>query len=330
MILPRLAARPCSALLSVRVLCSRRRPAPASSPWPSSAPPTPRASRLSPRARCGATTTCGRGGCCRSRARPRVRRSWLDDGIGRASAPSPTPGSLGASTASPRRSGCSPASVARADRPSSSPAATTSARSTAPIAWPSTWACGSTCTATWSPTSRGRLAAAASSTSAARPLFAIRGIQPFHDFPEGPDWWNGDDYKAILGQLPKLRHELLRPAHLSGGRPERRADRLDRAARGRSARAARSRSATRRATSRRLRGNWGYAAKKTSDYAFGAGSCSTATITAPTSWRTSLHRPERRRLQRGVRPHGRLVLHGTPSRSPGGWASRPASAPRRR
>ena len=36
------------------------------------------------------------------------------------------------------------------------------------------------------------------------PLFAIRGIQPFHDFPEGPDWWNADDYKAILSQLPKL------------------------------------------------------------------------------------------------------------------------------
>jgi len=37
------------------------------------------------------------------------------------------------------------------------------------------------------------------------PLFALRGIQPFHDFPEGPDWWNPDDYKAIIGQLPKLR-----------------------------------------------------------------------------------------------------------------------------
>jgi hypothetical protein len=37
------------------------------------------------------------------------------------------------------------------------------------------------------------------------PLFATRGIQPFHDFPEGPDWWNLDDYKAILGQLPKMR-----------------------------------------------------------------------------------------------------------------------------
>jgi hypothetical protein len=38
-----------------------------------------------------------------------------------------------------------------------------------------------------------------------KPLFNLRGIQPFHDFPEGPDWWNTDDYKAILAQLPKLR-----------------------------------------------------------------------------------------------------------------------------
>ncbi len=37
-----------------------------------------------------------------------------------------------------------------------------------------------------------------------KPLFDRRGIQPFHDFPEGPDWWNRDGYKAILGQLPKL------------------------------------------------------------------------------------------------------------------------------
>ncbi len=38
-----------------------------------------------------------------------------------------------------------------------------------------------------------------------KPLFELRGIHPFHDFPEGPDWWNADDYKAILAQLPKLR-----------------------------------------------------------------------------------------------------------------------------
>ncbi|HVX66052.1 MAG TPA: hypothetical protein VHA11_05605 [Bryobacteraceae bacterium] len=38
-----------------------------------------------------------------------------------------------------------------------------------------------------------------------KPLFDTRGIQPFHDFPEGPDWWNRDDYLAYIGQLPKLR-----------------------------------------------------------------------------------------------------------------------------
>lgn len=41
------------------------------------------------------------------------------------------------------------------------------------------------------------------------PLFATRGIQPFHDFPEGPDWWSLDDYKAIIGQLPKLRMNFI-------------------------------------------------------------------------------------------------------------------------
>lgn len=36
------------------------------------------------------------------------------------------------------------------------------------------------------------------------PLFEFRGIQPFHDFPEGPDWWDEDGYKAVIGQLPKM------------------------------------------------------------------------------------------------------------------------------
>ena len=38
-----------------------------------------------------------------------------------------------------------------------------------------------------------------------KPLFALRGILPFHDFPEGPDLWNLDDYRAVLAQLVKLR-----------------------------------------------------------------------------------------------------------------------------
>jgi hypothetical protein len=42
-----------------------------------------------------------------------------------------------------------------------------------------------------------------------KPLFSVRGIQPFHDFPEGPDWWNIFDYKAIISQLPKLKMNFI-------------------------------------------------------------------------------------------------------------------------
>jgi len=42
-----------------------------------------------------------------------------------------------------------------------------------------------------------------------KPLFALRGIQPFHDFPEGPDWWNVEDYKAIETQMVKLRMNFI-------------------------------------------------------------------------------------------------------------------------
>lgn len=36
------------------------------------------------------------------------------------------------------------------------------------------------------------------------PLFPLRGIQPFHDFPEGPDWWTLEHYLSIVTQLPKM------------------------------------------------------------------------------------------------------------------------------
>lgn len=42
-----------------------------------------------------------------------------------------------------------------------------------------------------------------------KPLFALRGILPFHDFFEGPDWWNVDDYKAYVGQMAKLRMNFI-------------------------------------------------------------------------------------------------------------------------
>ncbi len=42
-----------------------------------------------------------------------------------------------------------------------------------------------------------------------RPLFSVRGVQPFHDFAEGPDWWNTDDYLSVIGQLAKLRMNFI-------------------------------------------------------------------------------------------------------------------------
>jgi hypothetical protein len=42
-----------------------------------------------------------------------------------------------------------------------------------------------------------------------QPAFAIRGLLPFHDFPEGPDLWSADDYKAVLAQMVKLRMNFL-------------------------------------------------------------------------------------------------------------------------
>jgi len=42
-----------------------------------------------------------------------------------------------------------------------------------------------------------------------KPLFELRGILPFHDFPDGPDWWNQDDYLTYIGQLAKMRMNFI-------------------------------------------------------------------------------------------------------------------------
>ncbi|MFO1522207.1 MAG: hypothetical protein U1G05_09250 [Kiritimatiellia bacterium] len=41
------------------------------------------------------------------------------------------------------------------------------------------------------------------------PIFPTRGIQPFHDFAEGPDWWTQDDYLAYVAQLAKMRINFI-------------------------------------------------------------------------------------------------------------------------
>jgi hypothetical protein len=102
------------------------------------------------------------------------------------------------------------------------------------------------------------------------PLFEQRGIQPFHDFTEGPDWWSMDDYKAVLTQMVKLRMNWIGfhcyPEGNVGpeplvwiGLPE------DVNADG----TVRSGYPSRWAST--AGGSWGYEATKTSDFAAGAG-----------------------------------------------------------
>jgi hypothetical protein len=37
----------------------------------------------------------------------------------------------------------------------------------------------------------------------------LRGLQPFHDFSVGPDWWNLQDYQSVLSQMAKLRMNFI-------------------------------------------------------------------------------------------------------------------------
>ncbi|GHT22592.1 hypothetical protein FACS189430_04610 [Bacteroidia bacterium] len=97
------------------------------------------------------------------------------------------------------------------------------------------------------------------------PLFATRGIQPFHDFPEGPDWWTLNEYKAILAQLPKLGMNFIgfhnyphpEPMVWIGLESDINAD-----------------GSVKTAYPARhfhtMENAWGYAAKSTGDYSFGA------------------------------------------------------------
>jgi hypothetical protein len=41
------------------------------------------------------------------------------------------------------------------------------------------------------------------------PAFSTRGIQPFHDFSEGPDLWEAADYKRYLTQMAKLQLNFI-------------------------------------------------------------------------------------------------------------------------
>jgi len=104
-----------------------------------------------------------------------------------------------------------------------------------------------------------------------RALFALRGIQPFHDFPEGPDWWDAQAYKAILAQLPKLGMNFfgLHTYPEGGVGPEPTVwiglpEEFD--ARGN----VKASYPARHFLTSNVTGSWGYRPMKTSDYVFGA------------------------------------------------------------
>jgi hypothetical protein len=102
----------------------------------------------------------------------------------------------------------------------------------------------------------------------AAPLFALRGIQPFHDFPEGPDWWNRDDYLAVIGQLPKLRMNFFGLHTYPEARPN--AEPTVWIGLGDDQAGGKVKFSYPSSYMNTLRGNWGYAAEKTSDYVLGS------------------------------------------------------------
>lgn len=122
-----------------------------------------------------------------------------------------------------------------------------------------------------------------------KPLFDRRGIQPFHDFPEGPDWWDQDQYKAVIAQLPKLRMNFIgfhtypeggvgpEPLVWIGLPEDVNPDSTVRFA-----------YPARHFTTANPTGAWGYQPGKTSDYSFGAAQLFDADDFAPHYMRLSV------------------------------------------
>ncbi len=102
-----------------------------------------------------------------------------------------------------------------------------------------------------------------------KPLFALRGIQPFHDFPEGPDWWDRDDYLAVIGQLPKLRMNFIGLHTYPEGRPNAEPTVWIGMTGNFDAKGA-VQSSYPSSYQNTLRGNWGYQAEKTGGFVYGS------------------------------------------------------------
>ena len=41
------------------------------------------------------------------------------------------------------------------------------------------------------------------------PRFPLRGLQPFFNFAEGPDWWSDDHWRAVITQAAKMRMNMI-------------------------------------------------------------------------------------------------------------------------
>jgi hypothetical protein len=41
------------------------------------------------------------------------------------------------------------------------------------------------------------------------PVFGIRGLQPFHDFFSGPDWWSEDEHKRVLESISLMKGNFI-------------------------------------------------------------------------------------------------------------------------
>jgi len=100
------------------------------------------------------------------------------------------------------------------------------------------------------------------------PLFKTRGIQPFHDFPEGPDWWDADAYKAVIAQLPKMRMNFIGLHTYPEGGPNAEPTTWIGLPRDIAGGAAVKHSYP-SSYQNTLRGNWGYKAKKTGQWSHG-------------------------------------------------------------
>ena len=103
-----------------------------------------------------------------------------------------------------------------------------------------------------------------------KPAFAVRGVQLFPDFPEGPDWWGETEYLAYIAQLPKLRLNFL-GIHAYGENNPTAEPTVWIGKRGDVGSDGRVKASYPASFHGSLRGKWGYKPMRTSDYHFGAG-----------------------------------------------------------